>query len=450
MTKVQSSLRCGFLLCALFCVVSSAFAQGSFSLPDGDKKDDISFELINNLVIIPVEINGTELSFLLDTGVDATIIFGITQEDSLRVNTAKPVKMKGLGAGDAVEALESLNNTVRVGDAVDNNHALYFVFDSSLNFSPRMGVPIHGILGYSFFKDFVVKTNYINKKLTIYDPKQYSERDCKKCTEFAIDFHNNKPYVEAYIETETVQDNMTFLVDSGSSDALWLLKEPYSIKSDSTQYFEDFLGLGISGSIYGKRSRVNKTTLGDFVMRNVKVAFPSEEAMDNITFYEERDGSLGGEILRRFTFVMNYPEKKMYLRSNSNYKDPFHYNMSGITVEYGEMTSLRDVQHIRTDLIETRKSARDNDARDMPIGNFVSYFLAPKLLVAEIREGSPAALAGVKRGDEIITVNGMAAYTYELYELSNLFSSEVGKRMSLLLKRNGIKFRAKFTLQKLI
>jgi len=450
MTKLQSSIRYGLILCATFCVGVSGLAQGSFSLPDRDRKDEIPFELINNLVIIPVEINGTKLSFLLDTGVDVTIIFGITQKDSLRVNTAKPVKMKGLGTGDAVEALESLNNTMRVGDAVDRNHALYFVFDSSLNFSPRMGVPIHGILGHSFFKDFVVKTNYISKKITMYKPSQYTEKDCKKCSEFALDFHDNKPYFQANIETETVKEDMTLLIDSGSSDALWLLQEQDFIQTDSTQYFNDFLGFGMSGSIFGKRSRVNRTSFGDFILRNVKVAFPSDEAMNNITFYEERDGSIGGEILRRFTVVMNYPEKKMYLRSNRNYKDPFNYNMSGITVEYGEMTSLRDIQHIRTDLIATRKSSRDNDARDISIGKYVSYFLAPKLMIAEIRENSPAALAGIKRGDEIITVNGMAAYTYELYELSNLFSSEVGKRMSLLLKRNGIKFRAKFTLQKLI
>ena len=34
-----------------------------------------NFKLINNLIIIPVEVNGVTLSFLLDTGVSKPIIF---------------------------------------------------------------------------------------------------------------------------------------------------------------------------------------------------------------------------------------------------------------------------------------------------------------------------------------------------------------------------------------
>jgi len=128
-------------------------AQDSFSLPNNVKRDVIPFELVNNLVIVPVEVNGTQLSFLLDTGVDSTIIFGIKSEDSLNINSAVKIKMRGLGAGGTVDAYKSVNNVVRLGAAIDTNHSLYFIFESALNFSSRMGVPVHGIMGYDFFKN---------------------------------------------------------------------------------------------------------------------------------------------------------------------------------------------------------------------------------------------------------------------------------------------------------
>src|SRR5690606_3975878 len=141
-----------------FC--ASAWAQSGFSLLHNKKKDKISFRLVNNLPIVDVQINGTMLSFILDTGVKSTILFSLEAADSLQLRNTSPVQLQGLGPGGTVDALKSLNNTVKVGNAQDRDHALYIIFDSALNFSPRMGIPIHGILGNEFFQNFIVKSNY--------------------------------------------------------------------------------------------------------------------------------------------------------------------------------------------------------------------------------------------------------------------------------------------------
>ena len=54
--------------------VLNVFSQGNFELQNG-KSDKIHFKLINNLIVIPVTINGASLSFLLDTGVSRPIVF---------------------------------------------------------------------------------------------------------------------------------------------------------------------------------------------------------------------------------------------------------------------------------------------------------------------------------------------------------------------------------------
>ena len=63
----------------------------------------LPFQLIHDLVIVPVEINGVELSFLLDTGVDLTILFNLTEVESQNVKNAARILLKGLGAGDPVQ-----------------------------------------------------------------------------------------------------------------------------------------------------------------------------------------------------------------------------------------------------------------------------------------------------------------------------------------------------------
>lgn len=150
---------------------ASLMAQSSFLLQNNRKKDRIPFQLVNNLPIIEVDVNGTPLSFILDTGVKSTILFSLEAADSVQLRNTSPVQLQGLGAGGTVEALKSLNNTIRVGDVFDRDHDLYIIFDSSLNFSPRMGIPIHGILGNEFFQNFIVKINYSSKVITVYDPK---------------------------------------------------------------------------------------------------------------------------------------------------------------------------------------------------------------------------------------------------------------------------------------
>ena len=54
---------------------------------------------------------------------------------------------------------------IKIGKAVNVNQEVFVVFDEEINFTPRLGVPIHGIIGYDIFKDFVVEINYSSKSL---------------------------------------------------------------------------------------------------------------------------------------------------------------------------------------------------------------------------------------------------------------------------------------------
>lgn len=436
-----------------FCCTATSFSQEGLVLPTGTHKDKISFELVNNLVIIPVEVNGVPLSFLLDTGVDATILFGITESDTLLINKATPVKMRGLGAGEGVLAFKSAGNKIKVGEASDDDHSVYLIFDTSLNFSTRMGVPIHGILGYEFFKNFIVKTDYVSKKVTFYNPKNYSRKKCNGCEVLNLVFHNNKPYAEiSMADYNNVKQSITLLVDSGSSDALWLFDEPESFSSTNESYFKDYLGLGFSGNIFGKRSKLNEVWVGSHHLEDVKVAFPDKQAIEGINFFKDRDGSIGGDILKRFTVWVDYEAKTMTLRKNRNFNEPFYYNMAGLTIEHDGLDVVTERATWQKLTFENSREVGANTpikiVTDASV--YTQIILVPRYIVVEVREGSPAALSGIVAGDEIVQVNGMAVYKTKLYELNTLFSSKVGKKIKLLIRRNNQLLKVKFALEKVL
>ncbi len=419
-------------------------AQSGFFLQHNKKRDRIPIHLINNLPIVEVEINGTRLSFILDTGVKSTILFSMEEADSVQLRNTSPVLLQGLGSGGTVNALKSMNNKMKVGDAMDVNHSLYIIFDSSLNFSPRMGIPIHGILGTEFFRNFIVKINYDTEVITIYNPKKYTLKACKKCEDLPLNFVESKPYISLNVASEEKQKEVKLLIDSGSSDVMWLFDDEGFIKESPKNYFHDFLGLGLSGNIFGKRTRIPELIVGKYRLKDVNTSFPEEDAITKARIYEDRDGSVGGGFLSRFTVTFDYGNKLVRLKKNSKFKEPFHYNMSGITLEHEGMEL---VKQDRQASVNPSNENSDLSRSSISITTEVHFSLVPKYVVADVREGSPAALAGIQQGDEVITVNGNPCYQYKLHQLIELFSSEEGKRITMEIRRAGVVNKTKFFLK---
>ena len=431
---------------SIFLLFFKGNAQEGFLLPEGVEKDKISFQLINNLVVIPVEVNGVTLAFLLDTGVSSTIMFSLSKVDSLELNDAEPMLLRGLGKGGNIPALKSEKNQLKIGKAIDKNHTIFVVFDESLNLSTRMGIPIHGIIGYDFFKNLVVKTNHNTRKITIYNPKTFEQKVCKKCEVFDLTFQNNKPYISFNIIQESIEDEaeVTLLIDSGSSDAIWLFNDAVFNEYPDKKYFEDFLGQGLSGAIFGKRTKLKKIRLGKYELSKVKVAYPNKESIKNINFFEGRDGSIGGELLTRFSVLMDYPSKKIFLKKNNNFRNKFHYNMSGLTIKHDGFVVVKNKRdNIKDNYFENK------DATSISITTVYDFTLAPKFIVSEIRKNSPADFADIREGDELVSVNRKMAHNFKLNELIGVFSSKVGKKINLRIKRNQIIYRKKIILKEL-
>ncbi|WP_299387158.1 aspartyl protease family protein [uncultured Lacinutrix sp.] len=430
----------------LFC-----FTQSKYVIDNKSGFDKINFKLINNVIVIPVEVNGVKQSFLLDSGVSKPIIFNFLKaSDSLEILNAETIFLKGLGNNAKLPALKSSGNTFKIGDAVNNNQDFYVVFDSSINFAPKLGIPIHGIIGYDLFKDLVVDINYSKKQIKISNPSSYKYKTCKKCETFELEFVNNKPYLNASAIVKDKNIPVKLLIDSGSSDALWLFENDSLDIGAKNNYFNDFLGYGLSGSVHGKRSKIDGFKLKSFTLNRPLVAYPDSLYTSLLREIKGRSGSIGGEILKRFNITMDYNKAQVVFKRNSNFNKEFSYNKSGIEVENEGVRLFTEYDKSNnTNYITDKKNGYSLNVQAV-FANTRKLVVKSAYTIVFVRANSPGAKAGLQIGDIIIRVNGNDTLKCSLQELIYQFYGKEGNQINLVVDRFGRKIKFKFKLESLI
>nr|WP_299344541.1 aspartyl protease family protein [Allomuricauda sp.] len=442
MKKIPAFLILLFMLSPLF-----SSAQG-FLLPKDKKYQKIRFELINNLIILPVEINGSELTFVLDSGVSKPILFNLTDQDSIQINNVSEVTIRGLGDGEPMKALSSKGNAFKLGKAKNYNQDLYVVLDKGINFSTSLGIPVHGILGYDLFRDFIVEINYSSRSIKLHDPEQYEYDDKKNAQTLPLSVEGRKAYIDGTVLMRDEKNvPVKLLVDTGSSDALWLFNQPEKGLEVPEQHYEDYLGRGLSGDIFGKRSKVSGIKLGTFEVKDAKVAFPYRESFGFLKDFGDRNGSIGGEVLRRFNVVFDYSRGLVTLKKNGNFKAPFQYNLAGIALQHNGLRYIAESLANSNGVVVQDDNSFGNV--QILLENKTRLSLVPEIVVSGIRAGSPAAEAGLREGDVILAVNGKRVYNYKLQEVLKMLNQKEGKRIRVVIERYDRDMMFTFVLKKM-
>lgn len=383
-------------------------------LMDEPKKKSITlkFKTASNLVILPVTINGSDtLNFILDTGVRYPIITELPFIKKLNLNYLTPVEIKGLGDKETMTAYRSGNNTIQIEGMVARNQEVQMIIDEEFQISHILGIPVHGLIGFNLFKDYVVKIDYHNEELTLYKPEYYKYHDRKSDIIMGLHFDGNKPFIRTNIVTdEKVDVPVKLMVDTGASDALWL-----SMKSDERiklpqQHIEAFLGRSLGGDLYGTKGRIDAIWVGPLVLPKPIVAFPGDELVDQLISANDRNGTLGAEILHRFVVTLDYRNARLTLSPTPLVKDAFNYNMSGMEVIN-------------------------------PMPGF------PIFTISNIRENSPAFLAGLKVNDQILSINNNNHSSISLNDINLLLQSKENRKIRMKVLRDGQEVKTAFELQ---
>lgn len=428
-------------------LLSSLVTAQGFNLPKGQKIEKLKFQLINNLIVVPIEVNGTELSFLLDSGVSTPILFNISEKDSIQINNVSEITIKGFGGDVPIKALVSNGNQFRLKNITNEDQKLFVVMDKSINFSTSMGIPVHGIIGYDLFRDFVVDINYIRKTIKFRDSESYVYSKNKNKQVLPLSIRSKKAYLNTGLYLKDRKEfPVRLLLDTGSSDALWLFKNDSINVPD--KHYDDFLGKGLNGNIYGKRTKVDGLRIGRFMLNDAKAAFPDKESMRELKNLTGRNGSIGGCVLKRFNVVFDYQRNRITFSRNSNFGKPFKYNLSGLDLQHDGIRYIAESIADDQGVVYNHKSDFGNV--QLLFEGQTRLSVAPEIIVSAIRAGSPAHEAGLKEGDVILAVNGKKIHRYKLQDILEMINEKEGKRVKLLIERYNSDLLFSFVLKNML
>jgi hypothetical protein len=413
------------LLLLLLCLLpglngsSQKHAGFRFSIPE-DNNLTIPFDYSQNLIVIPVRINHSQsMKFVLDTGISSTIITELTGVDTLLLNFARQVKVAGLGTGNAIEAYFSPGNRLIIDHPdglgrgiIQDSTDIYVLASDQFELSKQLGIQVNGLIGSDLFNDFIVEIDPIEKKLTFHNRDEVkNDRLFRKYTGIPVNMSGGKAYADVtLVQEDGAVIRTRLLIDTGASLSLWVSPRADPAIRIPEKTVRSLLGQGLNGLISGVNGRVAQIRFGPYTFRKPLVSFPDSSSVSGLLLNNERHGSLGNDILRRFTLILDYRAGMIWLKPNKWFNSPFSYNRSGMEVE-----------------------------KPFPT--------VPVYTIYNVIENSPAEKAGLKTGDMIESINFLPAFNLSLDDIYQILHGEEGKNVYLRINREGISKKIKFRLE---
>lgn len=380
------------------------------------KRVSIPFELQSNLIVIPVRVNnGEELKFILDTGVRTAILTSGLYVEGVPAVNDRMISLMGAGNEGEISAYVSndISFALPEGVAAEGN-AMLVLKEDYLRLDSYLGTRVHGILGYEIFSRFVVEIDYMRQEVILHQPEHFKPR--RRFTKVPISVEDTKPYINGVKlwVNDSASVDVKLMIDTGASHALMLNTGSSDSITVPDPHLSGYLGRGLSGDIYGHMARVPDMSFSEFDLEGVISSFPQEDAFVQATRNRsDHHGNIGGSVLKRFRVIFDYANEMMYLRKNRYFRQEFDYNMSGMEL--------------------------------ITVGPLLETFLVSKVI-----KGSPAHEAGIQEGDMVVSVNGLRFPELNLGLFSTLMSRRPGKRVRLRIYRNGIVFKKKFRLRRIL
>ncbi|MFI5372866.1 MAG: PDZ domain-containing protein, partial [Candidatus Eisenbacteria bacterium] len=203
-----------------------------------------------------------------------------------------------------------------------------------------------------------------------------------------------------------------FVVDTGVR-ATVIMFHPFVIERRLLQsqphVLTGTIGGGAGGETVGDIGRLAKLRLGGMTFDRPTALFSRDTA--GVFASPDLDGIIGGELLRRCKVTFDYPHSRLILEPYAGPAAEFEYDMSGLFLV-----------------------ARGEDFR--------------ALVVQSVSAGTPAAEAGLERGDQIVAIDGQGGASLALEHARELFRKPGAYRLDVA--RAGKRFSVRLVTRRLV
>ncbi len=363
-------------------------------------------QLTGGVLIVQAQIDTfpDTLNFILDTGSGGISLDSSTCRRLHLQTVLSDQFIRGIGG---IRRLSfAYNNTLvlpnmRV-DSLDF-HVMNYSFISSV-----YGIRIDGIIGYSLMKDYILKIDYDQKKIFIFTPGRYVY---EKGGWLFHPLLRQIPVFPALINNKTGPIHKRYYFDVGAGLCLMLsdqfVKDSGLFESPK-QRRHKFIPTetqGFAGAMMMTETVIGKVQLGPYKFKKVPVYLFDD--VSNVTSYPLLGGLVGNDLLRRFNTTLNYPQGEIYLRPNEQFKEPFDYSYTGLTL----------------------------------------YFIDGRVVITRVLPDSPASKAGLRENDIIVAISGNFSNDISIY---HKLLKGPGKVVELLILRDGAPMQVRLKVKSIL
>lgn len=273
-----------------------------FSLSDSSQEFTIRYRSVDNLIILPVVINDSiSANLILDTGCRNVVLFGKHFQKLLNFNNGRIVEFSGLGSGYNVKGKLSTGNRLSIGRVEGHSIPIIVVPERNVFSSYKN---IHGLIGYDIFFRFEIEIQP-SLQLISFRPA-LNNRVAFGYTKIPMEVVDLRPMLRSklILSAETLAADL--LIDTGSALGLVL-------KSSDESKFEDerkieFFGKGLNGPIKGICAEASELKIGNYELTRIPV---------KIIYSCQSYGSVGMDVLKQYSIIINYARAFVGLKSNS-------------------------------------------------------------------------------------------------------------------------------------
>jgi predicted aspartyl protease len=381
MEKQKLSLHILFLTLSI-AIISGCTAIKAIKLVNSSEarksnptQSTVPFRLLGDgIMLVKVKLNHSpqKYTFIFDTGAITVLRKEVAKE--LAVKKGVDIDAGGTGGNSKrvnMAALESISlGSMEVTDCA------VVVNDFSTIFSRR----IDGILGSNYLKHFKVTINYTNKTITLSsNTKPIATQSNEIKVPFKADMLQGfAPVIKCKVDG--IQDNG--LIDTGFSGMVGIpvsmVKKYSSSKNGSLISSDGAMGGGLFGMANARSyaMRLNAFSIGQVRLQNVPAVSHLHKGGQVL---------IGNKLLENYIVTLNYPAGEMILKPTG-------------------------AQH----------------ATNIPTYGLALSKKGTQTVISGIWQNSPAAKAGLKRGDEVIAVNNIK--TSSASSMGELVSMFYGKK----------------------
>ncbi len=323
-TMHQNLNRLGLLFLFILAGLAQSQAQVHQSIP---------FKLVNNKnVLIRASVNGKDsITLYFDTGASTSLL---DKAVANRLGIMPDWSQQVPGAGGTITYQMATAQQVSMNGV--SIKGVDMVLDDLTRLRKALGYHFDGIIGYALIRDHVTQLDFDAKQINLY-PKG-SLPDLAGYTAHDFAFHNGItiPQLNLSIELNNGKSYTGIVFfDSGAGLNL-LVNTPFKEKHNllEGQKVMNSSTNNLSNETLTQYIAIKKLEFCGYTFPEMPISLASDKS--GVSAYQGYLGILGAEIINRFNFILDYANKKLYLKPNARYKAAFDFPLSGISLSEDE------------------------------------------------------------------------------------------------------------------